>query len=60
MENLFYFIEALLLMVYLLFLVWEYSGKDVPLYIQVLTYFSWLFTFSAILVLPIDIANVKK
>ena len=58
METLFYFIEAVLLMAYVLYLVWQYSAKEVPLYIQVLTYCSWLFTFSAVLVLPIDIANV--
>ena len=59
-EIIIYTIETLLLLCYIYYLVWEYSAKDVPFYIKTLTYFSWLLTFSIVLILPIDITNVKK
>ena len=58
-EIIIYTIETLLLLCYIYYLVWEYSAKDVPFYIKTLTYFSWLLTFSIVLILPIDITNVK-
>lgn len=57
-ELIFYSTETILLLLYIYYLVWEYSAKDVPLYVKVLTYFSWLMTFSIVLILPIDISNV--
>ena len=57
-EIIIYTIETLLLLCYIYYLVWEYSAKDVPFYIKTLTYFSWLLTFSIVLILPIDITNV--
>lgn len=54
----FYSIATTILFIYVVYLIWEYSAKDVPLYIKILTFISWILTFSIVLVLPIDIANV--
>ncbi|CAD8176346.1 unnamed protein product [Paramecium pentaurelia] len=56
----FYSIATTILLIYVLYLIWEYSAKDVPLYIKILTFISWTLTFSIVLVLPIDIANSTK
>ena len=54
-EILLFLVESLILLGYVLYLVWEYSAKDVPFHIKTLTFLSWLLTFSIVLVLPIDI-----
>ncbi|CAD8058048.1 unnamed protein product [Paramecium sonneborni] len=59
-EVLLFFIEGILLLVYVFYLVWDYSAKEVPFYIKALTYFSWILTFSIVLVLPIDILQQRK
>ncbi|CAD8085596.1 unnamed protein product [Paramecium primaurelia] len=56
----FYSIATTILFIYVVYLIWEYSAKDVPLYIKILTFISWILTFSIVLVLPIDIANSTK
>jgi hypothetical protein len=58
MEHLVYLIQAVLLAAFVLYLVWQYSDKHVPCYVKLLTFVSWLLTFSAFIILPIDIANV--
>lgn len=57
-EIIFYSIATSILILSVLYLVWDYSAKDVPLYIKILTFISWILTFSIALILPIDIANV--
>lgn len=59
-DVIFYTIATTILLIYVIYLIWEYSAKDVPLYIKILTFISWILTFSIVLVLPIDIANVFK
>ncbi|CAD8049363.1 unnamed protein product [Paramecium primaurelia] len=59
-EVLLFFIEGILLIVYVFYLVWDYSAKEVPFYIKALTYFSWILTFSIVLVLPIDILQQRN
>lgn len=53
-------IEIILLILYVIFLVNEYSAKSVPMYIKILTFISWLMSFGIVLVIPHDIYYVRK
>lgn len=59
-ETIFYSVASIVLVFYIIYLVWEYAARDVPLYIKILTFTSWILTFSVALILPIDIANVIR
>lgn len=59
MEEWVFLIQCAILCGYVGYLVWEYSDKHVPHYVKALTFLSWVVTFSAVIVIPVDIANVK-
>jgi len=48
-------LEILILFVYLLFLMNRYASKTVPLYVKLICVFSWMLSFSLIIVLPLEI-----
>lgn len=52
-------LESLALFLFVLYLVYEYSSKDVAFHIKLLTFISWIFSFSIVVILPIDIYFVK-
>lgn len=52
-------IEIIVLMVYIAHLVKEYTAREVPTYVIVLVYISWLLSFGIVTILPLDIYYVQ-
>ncbi|CAK69912.1 unnamed protein product (macronuclear) [Paramecium tetraurelia] len=48
-------IEGLLLLIYVGILVHEYSQQQVPFYVKLLTYTSWILSFGIVFIIPHDI-----
>jgi hypothetical protein len=53
-------IESFLLVLYICYVIYSYSAKDVPFYVKLLALLSWLLSFSLIIILPLEIYFVIK
>lgn len=51
-------IEFIVLIVYVAYLVKEYSAREVPTYVIILVYISWILNFGIVTILPLDIYYV--
>ena len=52
-------VESILFLIFVFYLVHEYSSKEVPFYIKLLTFISWILSFAVVIILPIDIYFVN-
>jgi len=52
--------EALLLLVYCIYMVWYYASKErTPFFAKATTVFGWFLGFMIILIIPLDIFKVS-
>lgn len=51
-------IEVVCLCVFTAYLVNEYAQREVPLYVKILTFISWIMSFGIVFLLPHDIYYV--
>ena len=48
-------IQSAVLVLYLSYVIYSYSAKDVPFYVKLMALISWLLSFSLIIILPLEI-----
>ena len=54
-------IEALLLLIYCIYMTWYYAAKDrTPFLVKLMTVIGWFLGFMIILIIPLDIFTVSK
>lgn len=52
-------IECSVFLIFVGYLVHEYSSKKVPMYVKIISYISWVISFGFVFLLPLDIYYVK-
>ncbi|KAL4502427.1 hypothetical protein ABPG72_012014 [Tetrahymena utriculariae] len=48
-------VECIIYLIFIAYLVYEYSSKKAPSYVKIITYISWVISFGFVFVLPLDI-----
>jgi hypothetical protein len=52
--------ELVILVCYLMFLIYRYAARDVPLYAKFIVLVAWLLSFGLIIVLPLDVYDTNN
>lgn len=52
-------IECSVFLIFVGYLVHEYSSKKVPMYVKIISYISWVISFGFVFLLPLDIYYAK-
>ena len=54
-------VGSVLLLLFCIYSAWKYAAKGkTPLYVYILTTFSWFLSFMIILLIPLDIYTVRR
>ncbi len=51
-------LEIIMLFLYTYYLLRKYAAKEVSIGIKTLVYFSWVISFSIVILVPLDVQNV--
>lgn len=51
-------LEGLILISVVGYLVYEYSAKENPMHVKLTCFFSWIFSFGIVVIIPLDVYYV--